>query len=240
MNGAAFVSDEASVGRNCLFGHGVVVEAGARIGDGVVLGHHVVVLGSTSLGEGVEVGPSAVLGKEPRSAPSSARGSGRGGVLTVGAGSTIGASAVLHNGTEFEENCYVGDLAAVREGCHFSEGALIGRHACVEEDVRVGRRSRIMTGAYITGGTTVGEGVFVGPMVTTTNDRYMNMWKDKSYAGPTIGSNAAIGAGAALLSGITVGEWAVIGMGAVVLTDVGPRRIFVGVPARDAGEIRKV
>ena len=64
------------------------------------------------------------------------------------------------------------------------------------------------------------------------------MWKEKVYKGPTIRKNAAIGAGANLLAGIEIGEDAVVGMGSVVITDVPPRRVFVGVPAHDAGEVR--
>lgn len=238
MGKDSFVSDNAQIGSGCRFGRNTVVEAGARLGDGVILGHGAVILKDTWLGDGVEVGPCSVLGKAPRSAPSSVRKAGRGGALKIGGGSIIGASTVIHNGTEFEEDCYVGDLAAVREDCRLETGVLLGRLASTESDVRVGRGARILTGAYLTGSTIIEEYVFIGPNVTTTNDRYMSMWKDKTYAGPTVRTRAAIGAGASLLSGITVGEWAVVGMGAVVVTDVPPRRIFVGIPARDAGEAR--
>ena len=37
---------------------------------------------------------------------------------------------------------------------------------------------------------------------------------------------------------LTIGVESVVGMGSVVLSDVPPRRIFVGVPARDVGEVR--
>jgi len=238
--GEYHVSESAEVGRGCTFGRNVVVEEGASLGDGVVLGHGAVVLGGVSLGDGVEVGPCAVLGRQPKGGSSSVRTAGPGGPLLIGAGGTVGASAVIHAGTVFEEECYVGDLAAVREGCVFRRGALVGRLAAVEEECSVGERSRVMTGAYLTGGTVLADGVFIGPYVVTTNDRYMSMWKDKKYSAPVIGSGAAVGAGARLLAGITVGERAVVGMGAVVITDVPPGRIFAGVPARDVGEARSV
>lgn len=236
--GDYYVSDSASVGRGCRFGRNVVVEDGARLGDGVELGHGAVVLGGVSLGDGVVVGPCAVLGKQPLSGASSVRAAGTGGPLVIGAGSVVGASAVLHAGTVFEENCYLGDLAAVREACRFGRGALVGRLAAVEEECSIGAGSRLMTGAYVTGGTIIEEDVFFGPYAVTTNDRYMSMWKNKTYEGPVLKRGAAVGAGARLLAGVTVGERAVVGMGAVVITDVPAGRIFVGVPARDAGEAR--
>jgi acetyltransferase-like isoleucine patch superfamily enzyme len=55
--------------------------------------------------------------------------------------------------------------------------------------------------------------------------------------GPTIRRGARIGGGAILLPGIEVGEEAFVGAGAVVLSDVPPRMLVVGNPAR---EIRKV
>ena len=232
------ISEDAVIGNNCRFGENVVVEDGARLGDGVVLGHGAVVLPGTRLGDGVEVEANAELGKRPRSGVASRKGSRESGPLEVGAGSFIGASAVLHSGTTLAVDCYVGDLAALREGCDIGEGALIGRLVAIEENVVVGERTRVLTGAYLAGETEVAGEVFIGPKVITTNDRFMSMWKDKVYRGPTIETLAAVGAGASILSGATVGREAVVGMGAVVLSDVPPRRVFVGVPARDAGEVR--
>jgi len=97
-----------------------------------------------------------------------------------------------------------------------------------------------MHGVGITRETCIEEDVFLGPRVITTNDRYLNMWENPSFKSPTIRAGAAIGAGACLLSGITVGRGALVGMGAVVLEDVPDSRIFVGAPARDAGEVRRV
>ena len=48
---------------------------------------------------------------------------------------------------------------------------------------------------------------------------------------PDIGRNVLIGAGAKVLGPITVGDEAIIGANAVVVKDVPPRSIAVGVPA---------
>jgi acetyltransferase-like isoleucine patch superfamily enzyme len=44
--------------------------------------------------------------------------------------------------------------------------------------------------------------------------------------------HASIGSGAVILCGLTIGESAQIGAGAVVLSDVPPGAVVVGVPAR--------
>jgi len=48
----------------------------------------------------------------------------------------------------------------------------------------------------------------------------------------TIKRNAYVGTGAIILPGVTIGQNAVVGAGAVVASDVPPRAISVGVPAR--------
>ena len=49
---------------------------------------------------------------------------------------------------------------------------------------------------------------------------------------PTIGDNVLIGTGASVLGGITVGDHCIIGAGAVVVDDLPPYSVAVGVPAR--------
>jgi acetyltransferase-like isoleucine patch superfamily enzyme len=58
---------------------------------------------------------------------------------------------------------------------------------------------------------------------------------DQPMAAPakvTIGDGAFVGINAAILQGVTVGEQAYIGAGAVVTSDVEPRTLVVGNPAR--------
>lgn len=238
MAGNYFVSDKAVVGKECRFGLNSIVEDGVHIGDGVVIGHGAVILEDTVIGDGAEVGINAVIGKPPLSSPASVTRIAAVDALRIGPGSYIGASAVIHRGCQFAENCYVGDLAAIREGCRFDREALIGRLVSMEQNTVVGSRARVMTETHLTGYCVIEEEVFIGPMVATNNDRYMSMWKDKKYEGPVFKRGAAIGAGASILAGVTVGEWAVVGMGAVVVKDVPAGRVFVGVPARDVGESR--
>lgn len=118
-------------------------------------------------------------------------------------------------------------------------GARIGRdcNICaqvfIENDVIIGDRVTIKNGVQLWDGLRVEDDVFIGPNVTFTNDRYP---RSKRYPDcfPTtiIQRGASIGGGAVILPGLTIGEQALIGAGAVLTTNVPPRAVLIGNPAR--------
>ena len=108
----------------------------------------------------------------------------------------------------------------------------------MDNDVVIGRRVRVQTNCYLTAHTEIEDDVFVGPGVVTTNDDTMARHPaGEPRKGPTLRRACRIGGGAVLCPGIEVGEEAFVGAGAVVVRDVPPRAVVVGVPAR---QIRKV
>lgn len=95
-------------------------------------------------------------------------------------------------------------------------------------ETRVGRRLRIehFGGIIISGDTVIGDDVVVRNGVT------IGLRHTGKPGAPRIGNRVDIGAGAKILGTITVGDDAVIGANAVVLQDVPPGALAVGVPAR--------
>jgi acetyltransferase-like isoleucine patch superfamily enzyme len=75
------------------------------------------------------------------------------------------------------------------------------------------------------------DNVFLGPCVSTSNDKYMGAG-NYPYQGPIIKRGAKIGNNATLLPGITINENAIIGAGATVTKDVEAGKTAVGNPAR--------
>lgn len=59
--------------------------------------------------------------------------------------------------------------------------------------------------------------------------------REGDYQGPTICEYAEIGTGAKILGPVTVGDRSRVGANAVVVHDVAPRSVVVGVPARPVG-----
>lgn len=70
----------------------------------------------------------------------------------------------------------------------------------------------------------IGENCWINQQVTIG-------YKDKTKA-PVIGNNVMITCGAKVLGNITIGDGAIIGANAVVVKDVDPGAVMVGVPAK--------
>lgn len=94
-------------------------------------------------------------------------------------------------------------------------------------EVTLGRRVRIEHfGDIIVSGDTV-----IGDDVVLRNGVTIGLRHTGTRGAPRIGNRVDIGAGAKILGAITVGDDSAIGANAVVLTDVPPNSIAVGVPA---------
>jgi serine O-acetyltransferase len=95
-------------------------------------------------------------------------------------------------------------------------------------EVTVGRRLLIehFGGIIISGDTVLGDDVVVRNGVT------IGLKRTGERGAPVIGNRVDIGAGAKILGAITIGDDVVIGANAVVITDVPPNSLAVGVPAR--------
>ena len=77
--------------------------------------------------------------------------------------------------------------------------------------------------------------ISAGAKVVTHDSSFRNAFAGRAptkIRRVTIRRNAYIGSGAIILPGVTIGESAIVGAGAVVASDVPPRSIAVGVPAK--------
>lgn len=230
-----FIHPSAMIGAGCELGHGVVVEAGAMIGNGCVIGHHAVIHAGVQLGSGCRVEDLAVLGRQPRPAPTST-------VhvppnlppLTIGAHTTIGTSAVVYTGSTVGERCLIGDAAFVREQVQICDRVIVGAHVTIENEVRIGHGVKMQTGGYITAWTVIEDDCFIAPCVVTTNDNYMGRTERRfaERGGAVIRHGARVGANVTLLPNIEVGAEAFIAAGSVVSRPVEPATLVMGSPAK--------
>lgn len=229
------------IGEDVSFGSHVVVYDGAVIGNAVTFGAHVVVHAGTVVGAGCVIEDHAVLGKRPRLARDSSA-QGDVGALEIGERVTVCSGAVVFAGASVAADAILGDQSYVRERSRIGARSVIGRGSVVDNDVVVGARVKVQTNVYLTAFTVIEDDVFVGPGATTTNDDTMARHgggRDSGapLRGATLRRACRVGGATVLTPGVEVGEEAFVAAGAVVTSDVPPRAVVMGVPARVVREV---
>jgi acetyltransferase-like isoleucine patch superfamily enzyme len=206
------------------------------LGADVTIGNNVTIYPGVTIGDGCTIFDGAVLGRPPMTAGNTTRPIKATQAMTIGAGTIIGANAVLYAGLTIGSQVLIGDLASVREGCVLAERVVVGRSVLVMYDTVVGARSRIIDGAILTGGMTIEADVFIGPGVNTINDNDVYLKRfglaPFSVRGPTVRRFALIGTGANLAAGIEVGVGAIVAPSSMVTRDVPDWTVVAGVPAQ--------
>jgi UDP-2-acetamido-3-amino-2,3-dideoxy-glucuronate N-acetyltransferase len=211
---------------------GLLLGEDVQIADGVSLGAGVVIHAGTSIGAGCVIEDRALLGKRPRLARRSAA-HGDVGALRLAERAIVCSGAIVFAGATLGEGAIVGDQSFVRERCTIGAGSVIGRGSVVDNDVSVGARVRVQTNVYLTAFSIVEDDVFVGPGVVTTNDDTMARHPPGApLRGATLRRACRIGGGAVLTPGVQIGEEAFVAAGALVTSDVPPRAVVMGAPAR--------
>ncbi len=115
---------------------------------------------------------------------------------------------------------FISEIARSLTGVEIHPGAVLGRRFFIDHGM----------------GVVIGETAVVGDdvlMFHTSTLGGRSMSKGKRH--PTIGDRVVIGAGAKILGPILVGDDAQVGANAVVVKDVAPGSVVVGVP----GKVRK-
>ena len=146
---------------------------------------------------------------------------------------TINGPAVIHHTVKFGENVTVWQFASILEGTEIGDDCVVGSGVWIGRNCVLGKGVRIQDKAHITNNAIIGDDVFIGPGVMTSDDKYPRVG-NKEYQSfpPIICDGASLGAGVILLPGVKIGKGAMVGAGAVVTRDVPPNLTVLGVPAR--------
>ncbi|AOV08779.1 acyltransferase [Sporosarcina ureilytica] len=221
-------------------GQNVVINPDVKLGDNVVIGNNVVIYEGTEIGDNVIIQDNAVIGKQPTRAKAS--------ILPdvkklppakIGAGVTVGTSAIVYANAEIDDDVFIADLATVRERVTVGEKTIVGRGVAIENDCTVGSRCKLETNCYLTAYSEIGDSVFIAPYVVTTNDNFMGRGQERfdKFKGVTVKDGGRIGANATVLPGKVIHEDGTVAAGSLVSRDVEQESLVVGAPAK---EFRKV
>jgi UDP-2-acetamido-3-amino-2,3-dideoxy-glucuronate N-acetyltransferase len=155
--------------------------------------------------------------------------------VVIADGCHIRSGSVIYSGVTIGAHSQTGHHVTVREDVTVGERTIIGTGAVVEFGATIGSRVLVQTRAYVTAHVLIEDDAFLGPAVTTTNDRRM-LWRrtgaNLELVGPVFRRGCRVGAGSVILPGVEVGERAFVGAGAVVTRDVPVRALVIGNPAR--------
>ena len=230
-----FIHPTAKIGAGAQHGYNSVILENVRIGSNCLIGNGVIIHRDTVIGNNVRIDDHAVLGKLPMKAALSAITQEQQLPPCVVEDSVIiGTCAVIYRGCVLRQSVMVADLASVREFAEIGEFTIVGRGVTVENKVRVGKRCKLETEAYITALSEIEDGCFIAPEVTFTNDNFLGRTKErfKYHKGVTMKRGARVGANVTVLPGITIYEDALVAAGSMVTKDVPARKIVMGMPAR--------
>ena len=214
---------------------GSIISKDAKIGKNVKIGDYSKIYPNVEMGENSTIGDSCVIGhptkKEMEGADFSASRLGE-----IGNKTRIGKNAIIRSGTIIYSNVQIGDNfktghgVMIRENTIVGHDCIIGTKAILDGYVKIGNKSFIQSGCYITQSTEIGDFVFIAPNVVTLDNKYIVM--GEGLNGPKIGNGVRIGGNTTILSGVKIGDHSLIGAGSVVSRDIRAKSLAYGNPAR--------
>jgi acetyltransferase-like isoleucine patch superfamily enzyme len=182
---------------------------------------------NVTLGAGAVIGDYAIIG-----VPAANRADGEAETI-IGPGANIRSHTVIYAGNRIGADFATGHGALLREENTIGDSVSIGSHTIIEHHVILGNGVRIHSAAFIPEFSVIEDGAWIGPKVVFTNVLHpLCPEVAKCIKGPTIQRGAKIGANATILPRIIVGEMALVAAGSVVTSDVPPRMVVAGNPAR--------
>jgi len=180
------------------------------------------------LGEGCSVDPSALLG-HPTGRSIELR------LVRIGPGAQIRSGTVIYASVDIGSRFETGHNVVIREETTIGHDCQVWNNSTIDYGCVLGDRVKIHCNVYVAQYTVLEDDVFLAPGVMIANDPHPLC--TKCMQGPTIRAGARVGIGAKVMPHVVIGENALVGAGSVVLSDVPPRAVVAGNPARVINEV---
>ena len=231
-----FIDKSAKIGEETKLGKYTIIDRDVQIGKGCIIGNNVTIYPETQIGDLVRIDDNTVIGKLPMKAATSATTKEQKlPPAKIGDNCLIGTSVVIYAGSELGNKVLVADLSTVRENVKVGDFTIVGRGVAIENFCKVGSYCKLETNVYITAYSELEDHCFIAPCVATSNDNYMARSKErfKHFKGVTVKKGGRIGLNATILPGKIIEEDSLVAAGSVVTKDTPPKKIVMGVPAKE-------
>ena len=120
-------------------------------------------------------------------------------------------------------------------GCEIEDNCFIGPFVEIQNDVIIGKNTRIQSHSFICSNVIIGENCFIGHGVCFINDNFKNkkLERDKKkFLKTKIGSRVLIGSNSTILP-VKIDSQTVIGAGSVVTKNCLKKKVYAGNPAKE-------
>lgn len=163
-------------------------------------------------------------------------------MVIIGDNVHIRRGTIIYAGCKIGNNVHIGHNTVIREFTTIGNNSSIGSLVMCEGYTRIGSYTTIHSQCHLTARMLIGDYVFIGPNVTTANDKRVRYYrpeiKDSPDCGPIIGCGVVIGANATILPEVIIALGCIIGAGAVITKNCSVYGLYLGVPAKRARDVK--
>ena len=149
---------------------------------------------------------------------------------------TIRSGAIIYAGSIIGENSHIGHNVVMREFTRIGKNSSLGTGVVCEGYTSIGDFTTVHAQTHLTARMSIGDYCFIGPNVSTMNDRRIRYHRplivNSPDLGPIIGDGVAIGGGAIILPAVQVQMGVLIAAGAIVTKKCKLFHVYMGTPAK--------
>lgn len=149
--------------------------------------------------------------------------------------SFVDSGVVIGKGTKIWHFSHILGGSKIGTNCNIGQNVVIG------PDVVIGNNVKVQNNVSIYKGVTLEEDVFCGPSCVFTNviNPRAHIVRMGEVLTTVVKKGVSIGANATIVCGNTIGEYAFLGAGTVVVKEVLPYSLIIGVPGKCVGYMCK-
>lgn len=157
--------------------------------------------------------------------------------LVIGENSLIRSEAIIYGGSTIGDYFQTGHRVIIRENSVIGDHVRVGTLTDIQGDCEIGNYVSIHSKVFIGEKTIIKDFVWIFPHVILTNDPTP---PSKTLLGIILEEFSVVSAGAIILPGVTIKKDGLVAAGAVVSKDVGEKKIVLGNPAKEVGDITRI